>query len=193
MAIVPTPNDFTAGVTASATAFNAGVRDPLNFLMGSGAGGQTYPRVHAFDGSGVACANGANTLIGFDTENYDTDNMHNLGATGTGSTSNSRVYFPTAGFYEVDVLISLANNVYATTSQMRVTLNAAGVYTGGTSIRTVDFRSSANAGAYPTLRFYRNFNANDYIEAWITQTSGGSVTTMGSSLATRVFARWVAL
>ena len=56
MVAVPTPFDAAAGNKLTALNLDAGVRDPLLFLL------DDYPRVHAYDASSASMANGVATL-----------------------------------------------------------------------------------------------------------------------------------
>jgi hypothetical protein len=181
---VPTPYVAVAGTKASASAFNAGVKGPLDFLM-------SPPRCHVYNAAGQSIANAAAlALMGWDSEAYDTDGLHQLGATGVGSTSNSRITFTTAGLYAIDCLISFSSSTY-TVLTMQCNQNAAGVAAAGTILRTQLYDQGAgNAGPFTFERF---FNAGDYIEFFIQQTSGGAKTTATSLYGSRVFARWVAI
>lgn len=175
---VPVPLDATAGDRGSATAFDAGVRDVFLWLM------QNAPRCHVYAGTTVACANATPTLITWDAETYDNYAMHST------TTNTSRIVMPETGLYEVDIQVVLPTATYAAGSVMRVTLNAAGAYGGGTNLRTPDINQSG-ATNYAVLRFCRQFTAGDYIEVFISQDSGASRNISATSLGSRVFARWI--
>lgn len=185
MATVPTPFDATAAQKLTASQWDAQVRDVLLWLMGNGTNG-VYPRVHAFDTTTLAIPNSSATLVTFNSETYDTDTMHNTGAT------TSRITFTTAGLYEVDYFITISTFTYSTLD-FNVRLNAAGVSGGGTSLRTQPFDPS---GTNIRFSFTRYFNAGDYIEAFITQVKSsapGTVNLSGTSLGTRCYAKWIAV
>ena len=185
--IVPTSYVMVAAKKIAAAAFNAGVGDFLGFLA------TTYPRCHVYNAAGQVLPDSATyNLMGWDTEVYDTDGMHQLGATGTGSTSNSRIVFTTAGLYEIDAMVCLAAATY-TDLKMQVNLNGGGVIGGGTALRSMLY--DKGAGNIGPFTFCRYFDAGDYIEVFVSQVSGGTKTTAASTsgvLGTRVFARWIA-
>lgn len=179
MATVPTPLDPIAGDVLSATAFDLGVRDPLLFLMDG------YPRVHAWRGTALNSVDGTPTLVNFDSETFDTDNMHDP------AVNPSRIKFPTAGLYEIDWLVTLATATYTALS-LNIRLNAGGSAAGGTSVRTQPYMLGTGA---PNLQltFLRYMPAGDYLEAFVDQTSGGNRAMSATSLGTRCFARWIAI
>jgi hypothetical protein len=169
---------MTALKKIAAAAFNAGVKDFLNFLA------TTYPRVHAYSATGQVLPNAAATftLIAFDGEVYDTDSMHST------TVNPSRITFTTAGLYHIDVLVSLAASTY-TTLTLRTRLNSGGSATGGTLLRDELYPNGApNMGPFTFNQF---FNAGDYIEFFVAQ-AGGTPTTAANALGTRVFASFMA-
>jgi hypothetical protein len=173
---VPVPSRLTAvaGAKIAASGFNAGVRDPIDFLM-------SPPRVHAYDNTGLSCADNTDTLLTLSGEQYDTDTMHST------ASNTSRIVFTTAGLYAVSCTIQFPNATY-TASNIMVRLNAAGNAAGGTGLRTQNYQTAR----VPQMHFHRFFNAADYIEFWILQASGGSRTTVAGPLATYVTAVWIA-
>jgi hypothetical protein len=180
MATVPTPYDATTGLKISAAAFDAGVRDVGNWVL------TDYPRVHAYDGSGNVVADvSVVKLILLDSEVYDTDNMHST------ASNTSRIVFTTAGLYSVDVQVQFPSATY-TAGNLNIRLNAAGASGGGTSLLNLQFNVAAAAFGSPHAVFSRFFAAADYIEAFVSQTSGASRTTVAGQFSTRVFAQFIA-
>lgn len=182
MVAVPTPLDATAGTKISASAFDAGVRDPLNFVM------TNYPRVHAYDGSGNVVADTSTPikLILFDSEVYDTDSMHST------VSNTSRIVFTTAGLYSIDAQIQFPSATY-TAGLFNTRLNAAGASGGGTSLQNMQFNIAGGGSApSPHTTFARFFAAADYIEFFVAQTSGAARTSTAGQYATRVFAQFIA-
>lgn len=181
---VPTPYTAVSGTKITATAVNLGYRDPLNFLM-------SPPRVGAYqNGAGTTLVNG--TLTGpllFDAETEDTDTMHST------SSNTGRITFTTAGRYMINIYVMIATTGSPTVTLYSVNprLNAAGSPSGGTSIRTFDFRAPGGASLQQTVCFSRVFNAADYIEVYVNQTSGANrVTDFGAGLyCTGIQAVWV--
>lgn len=174
MATIPTPYDATSGTKASAAAFDAGVKDVLNYLLDG------VPRAHVYDASGLSMANGVATLVTFDSETYDNDSMHST------ASNTSRIVFTTAGRYDVNILLTIGSGTY-TNEDLNVRLNSAGSSAGGTSLRTQAY-SNGTAGLLTMIfTFKRVFSAADYIELFVNQTSGGAKLLSATSLGTRVF------
>lgn len=166
---MPVPATLTgvAGKKLPATDFNSGVRDPIEFALNP-------PRVHAYDNTGLACGNGSTITLTLSGEVYDTDSMHSTGA------NSERITFTTAGSYLVTVTVQWPNATY-TVSDISINVNGSGV-------RTQNFQTAR----VPSLTFTRFFNAADYLDFTLSQTSGASRTTIVGPLATYVTALWVA-
>lgn len=176
MATVPTAYDAVAAHKLTAVELDAGIKDPLNFLL-DGA-----PRCHVSDATGNVCTSGAAyKLIQWDNEVYDNDTMHDTAGT------PYRVTFTTAGRYEIDILITMPAATY-TNLDLNVRLNSAGSSSGGTQLRVQPFSDGTQAMPGISFRFKRVFIATDYIEIFVSQTSGASRTTAASGLATRLYA-----
>lgn len=140
------------------------------------------PRCRVSDGTGLVITDGGTTLMTWSAESYDTDNMHDT------SSNTSRITFTTAGFYQVAFAIQLPTATY-TVSNVDCRLNAGGNIANGTNLFQGNFQTARRlVGA-----FTAEFAAADYIEFWVTQTSGASRTTVTGTLRTFAEARWVAL
>lgn len=176
MATIPATKTWSVGNKLDANALNLELRDALDFLLDG------YPRVHAYDNTGVACADNTDVLLALSGEVYDNDNMHST------SSNTSRITFTTAGLYEVQINVQWPNATY-TVSDIMVRLNADGAVGGGTGLRTMNYQTARVA----QMRFRRLFAAGDRIEFWLRQASGGSKTTVTGPLATYVQAHWVAV
>jgi hypothetical protein len=164
MVAIPTALTAVAGAKNSAAAFNAGVRDPINFAL------DNYPRCRAYDAAGVAAANNTETLLTLGGETYDNDTMHST------VTNSSRIVFTTAGTYQVYINVQWPAGTF-TGSNIHCRLNAAGNVAGGTQIRNWIFSTSR----MPQQLFTRAFAAGDYIEFWVLQITGGALTTTAGS------------
>jgi len=183
MATVPTPYDATAAVKLTATAWDAGVRDPLTFLLDP-------PKVGAYQnaaGTSLVNATSSGPLL-YDAESVDSDNMHST------ASNQGRITFNTAGRYLINVFVMLPNVTTYTVYTVNPRLNSGGTG-GGTSIRSFDLRSPGGAPAQSAITFTRVFAAGDYMEIYVTQTSGSTrVTDFGNGqYATGVQAQWVSI
>lgn len=182
MGTVPTPLDATAGNKITATAFDAGVKDVLNFLL------DTY-HCDVHDGVGVVMTNATATLMTYDSEVSDTDSMHST------SSNTGRIVFNTVGRWDINVFVTLPAATY-TTYDVNLRLNSGGSAVGGTSIRTFSYGSPGGAPRETVTSLTRVMAvAGDYIEVFITQTSGSNRTTSGGLgvYANGFQARWVGL
>jgi hypothetical protein len=179
MATVPTPFTATAGDKLSASTWNTGVKDVFNWLLNG------VPRCHVFDASGNSCAVSTPKLILFDGETYDNDGMHDT------AVNPSRIYFQTAGRYDVDIQITMPEIGTYTRMDLNVRLNSGGVVGGGTQLRLQPYSDTVQAMPIVHFRFKRVFVAGDYLEVFLNQTSAATRVTVNSSLATRVFAEWL--
>lgn len=173
MASPPTTLTAVPGDKIAATAYNAGARDPIDFLLDP-------PRCRVADGTGIAIADGATVLMTWSNEVYDTDTMHDT------VSNTSRVVFTTEGYYQTSFAIQLPTATY-TVSNIDVRLNAGGVIGGGSNLFQGNFQTARRL----TGTFTRAYSAGDYIELFVTQTSGASRTTVTGDLRTFVETRWV--
>jgi hypothetical protein len=174
MATVPTPYDATAGAKASAAAMDAGVKDALNFLM-------SPPRVRCWDSVGISCLNNADTQLTWVSETYDTDAMHST------SVTTSRINFNTAGLYRVQCVVQWPTAAL-TGSNIHCRLNSAESNAGGTLIGNQVFTNAR----IPSMDFQRFFSAGDYIQFWILQITGGTISTTTGEYRTYMEASWMA-
>jgi len=185
MATVPTPYDATAAVKLTATAWYAGVRDPLTFLLDP-------PKCGVYQGTVGSVTTLANaTLSGpllFDTETNDTDNMHST------TTNTGRITFNTAGRYQIIMYVMITGATTFSAYSVNPRLNAGGSPSGGTSIRTFDLKTPGGAPSQATITFTRVFSVSDYIEIYVLQTSASSRTTdFAGQYCTGVQAQWISI
>src|SRR5438067_3401561 len=180
MVTVPPPLDPATGDKLTVTSWDAGVRDALNFLM------TNYPRVHAWRSTALAVPDtSTGTLITYDSETFDTDNMHST------VSNTSRITFTTAGLYRVHIRTVLAGASYSTLQQI-TRKNSGGAVGGGSGVFTDfgDSGGSASGVLDGLINWY--FAAGDYIETFIAQTSGASRNT-NVGVGDRVFVQceWI--
>jgi|SRR5687768_14253473 len=175
MATVPTPYDATAGAKISASAFDAGVRDALTFLLDP-------KRVRAYDNTGISAVNNTETLLTLSGETYDNDSMHST------ASLTSRIVFNTAGLYDVRCVVNW-NGAGFTGSNIHCRENSGESTAGGTLIGNQVFGTARIS----KMDFKRYFDAGDYIQFWILQVTGGTISTHSGEYRTYVEATWVAL
>ena len=87
----------------------------------------------------------------------------------------------------MDVLLSFPSQVAFSAINLQTSLNAGGSSTAGTILRNQPY-SQVNCAHFT---FNRYFNANDYIEFFLNQTSGATRTLSATAYGTRVFAEWL--
>jgi hypothetical protein len=131
-----------------------------------------------YSGTGVACSDNTWTLMTFNTQvNFSTTailmatnwdaNKSRLGAQ-TGQT----------GLYSINASVTFPTNATGV-RRIQVRKNAAGSATGGTLIGTTHIPALTTSGAATTVVYGRDayLTAGDYVEVFVLQNSGGSLTT----------------
>lgn len=110
----------------------------------------------------------------FDTENSDASAMHST------SSNQSRVIAPVAGLYVVHYNYSFAANA---TGQRAVQIrkNGAGVSTGGTGVAYKQLNSTAAGTFVDNGAAVLYMAANDYVELFTYQNSGGALASLAST------------
>lgn len=142
------------------------------------------PRCQAYLSAGIACPDGTATRLNWDAELYDVDWGGAAGAMHSTSTNTSRVVLPYDGTYNVRWFWSWPSSPSSCTANLR--LNAAGSATGGTSMRSPIYTD--RTGEH---HITRAFSAGDYLEVFMTQNSGASVTISSGAHVTGIDVKWV--
>ena len=146
---VPAAYDWTSLPTPGATPLNAGVRDPINFLLDP-------PHVRAYRATaGSAIAANTPTVVNLDGESYDsTGTMHSL-------TSNlGRLVAPFDGMYQVYAQIGVVQNTGAGTVVLTIRQNGT---TAQGDVRVPTITSSAVSTVASVLADVP-MSAGDYVE-----------------------------
>lgn len=171
MTTVPTIPSFTAGSTDTAAKLQA-LADMQTFH-------ENPPYCDVSNAAGVACTTATATLLTWDTENEDTDGMHNT------SSNTSRILLNTIGLYEVRYFVrwptGMTGNIV-----VNLRLNSGGVASGGSSLRTTN-EAANTSGTTETERCinYRPTSpGTDYLEVFVTQSAGSTKTTTGGARVT---------
>lgn len=178
MATVPSVPSFASGNVDVASKLTSLAQGLQLFL--------TPPYCDAINSAGIACTSGTATLITLDTENEDTDGMHST------STNTSRIALNTAGLYEIHAFCRFPSNSTGMRT-LNVRANSAGSSSGGATLTTINV-PAVNGG---TTFVERTFNyrptspGTDYVEMFVTQNSGGSLTTDGGTRVTGMQVRWI--
>lgn len=162
MATIPSEDTIAVGGKIQASWANADIRDAINFLASG------MPRVSVSNSAAHSHTSGTSLLLTWDTEAYDTDTMHST------VTNTSRLVATTAGTYQVTARQAFAANATGIRS-LDVRKNAAGSSSGGTRIG-YDSQTPVT-GAVTSVAVICDvvLAANDYLEAFGFQTSGGAL------------------
>lgn len=173
MGSVPTPRTFVAGEIETAAYMNS-LAQVLTFL-------QNPPRCRVYQTTGTSLANNAATVLNFDTESWDTDNMHS-------TTSNTnRITASTPGLYKVTGRLVLTDN---TVGDRFVSIRK-----NGTEIGRDEGPHDAGTGnlwsGLVTDEVY--LAVGDYIDLAGYQNTGAAVTSGAGTNNCMLSARWVAI
>jgi hypothetical protein len=135
----------------------------------------TFIGCSASFGAAQSISNTTDTLITWDTEQYDTSGFH------SNVTNNSRMTIPTGlgGYYLIRCTISM--DAYAGGSRITIKKNA------GASRVIGSFGYTSASYTTPMVMGIFNLSAADYIYAEMYQNTGGSVLARGNDLADSSF------
>lgn len=165
MATVPSEDTLAVGGKITATWANSDIRDAINFLASG------MPRVSVTNSVGLSHTSGTALLLTWDTEAYDTDTMHST------STNTSRLVATTAGPYQVNARVGFLSNATGIRT-LELRKNSAGSVAGGTRI-AFDSTGAVGGSTDTTVSITADvvMAANDYVELFGLQTSGGALST----------------
>lgn len=125
------------------------------------------PMARAYNSAVQAIANNSVTTITFDSERWDTDAIHST------SVNTSRLTCKTAGVYTIGAHIGFAANSTG--------IRNVYIYLNGTTYIAINIAPAVNGDAsiYSVTTDYE-LAVNDYVEAQVLQTSGGSLNTVAA-------------
>lgn len=158
--------------TGIASAWGNSVKAALDFLANP-------PACRLYHGTTQNVANGADTVMTFNSERFDTDAMHDAG-------SPTRITFNTAGLYVVGGWVSYASDTDFQFYRTQIRLNGATLIGEQTASHTY----AGSIGADSLLTLIWKFAAADYIELLTTQVNA-SAGTLAS--APEFWATWIGL
>jgi hypothetical protein len=182
MATVPATQTWLAGEKVTAAKLIAATKTPLDFLMNPPRCAVAYK---AGDISGDTIATSTATLIPFGSEDWDTDSMHST------TTNTSRLVFNTVGLYQVTAFARFAFNATGY-RQLNVRLNAGGNSGAGSTLTTFAQPAAPTTATSISRTFDLNVTtAGDYIELFLTQSSGGNLVVDNGQRVTGLQVRWV--
>lgn len=184
MGTVPTPPTFVAGAVLTAAQLNQ-LGTVLTFV-------ENPPQCSAYHSSASTTTTATWLVVPLQSETYDVVQSGDTPAHDN-TTNPSRIYFRTAGKYEIAGQITFAFNSTGT-RQAEVKLNAGGVESAGTQLFfTVQGAvGSSVQTAVPIVPFVITVAAGDYIEVFAYQDSGGNLALVASSGRTFLRTKFVA-
>lgn len=148
------------------------------------------PHCHAYDSAGNIVLNtGVVKVILLASELHDsTAGMHST------SSNTSRLVAPIDGLYRFSAQVIMPTATY-TVGLLNVRQNANASSTGGTSLSNTYFVRAAGQSGNPSVNseIVRQLAAGDYLEMFVSQTSGADRTTLVTSAwFTRAYLEYIA-
>ena len=133
-------------------------------------GTPTFVGTSVYKSTVQSIATATETLITWDSENFDTDAFHST------ATNTSRITIPTgkSGYYQINVISQWQN----TSTNRRITyvrLN------GTTKLVQAEVSTGVNSETGATIAYVANLTADDYIEVLVYQDKGSSVDFNGTA------------
>jgi hypothetical protein len=116
----------------------------------------------AYNSADQSISNATNVAVALNSENHDSDDIHD------NSTNNTRLTAKTAGYYTVSGGITFASNSTGTRS---VSIRKG----GSTYIAAISQAASASGGTYIGVDTQFYLGANEYVELMAYQNSGGAL------------------
>lgn len=129
-------------------------------------GAPGYPGARVYHSTNQSIPNGVLTALAFNSERFDTDNIHDT------VTNNSRLTCKTAGKYLIiaNVFFDLNTSGYR---ELHIRLN------GTTTIGRLDIAGTNNNRALVVSTIY-DLSIDDYVQACVLQTSGGPLNVLAA-------------
>lgn len=143
------------------------MRGPGRVIFLGGAGGVADISARVYHSVDQPTATGVSLILAFNSERFDTDNIHNT------VTNNSRLTCNTAGIYLIAVNISFAVSGTGGRSLL-IRLN------GTTLIASVEYQAPASFYTGMNVAVIYQLAPGDYVEALVQQLSGGALSVVAS-------------
>lgn len=178
MATVPTVYDWIAhdGLFATAADLEAGVGDPLSFLMNP-------PECQVRRGTVQSIPNSTVTAIAFDTEDIDNDGMHST------VSSTTRLTIATTGRYQISGVIPYDVGAVGG-RECRIVRNGSSVAINGA--RTLDDAPSSGSISVVVPAIQVSLTAGDFLELMAFQSQGAALNTIAvNGIYPILRARWI--
>jgi hypothetical protein len=163
---IPTPPTFTAGAVLTAAQLNS-----LGTVQSFWA---SPPQCYAYLNATATTVSGTWLLVPLQAEMFDVVQSGDS-PSHDNTTNNSRIYFRTAGKYEVSGQVGFTVNTNGY-RQAEVKINSGGVETGGTQVvQSGQSPTSTIVTAVPIVPVAVSVAAGDYVELFANQNSGGNL------------------
>lgn len=130
----------------------------------------------AYNNSNIAIGNASFTLVTLNSESYDSSSMHST------SSNTGRVVAPSAGYYLASAKVKFAYHATGLRAIV-VNVNSGGAIGGGTII-AYHAQMAISSGSFDTPFMIATpvyLNANDYVEMFVYQNSGGNLNLLYSA------------
>jgi hypothetical protein len=174
---IPSQTTVAVGDKLTAALWNDDVKAAIEFLVATGAIARPFASV--FRTAALSPATSTDTVVSWDGETEDNDAMHDL------VTNPTRMTFKTAGLYRITYGFAFAANASGLRrGQLR--LNGAGSPFTQTSMAATPANTFSAQGAVDW-----RMAANDYVELYVNQTSGGALAITTGAGFTNLSALWL--
>ncbi len=169
-------------------------KDTNGYYAGSGTGTTwnpvafvNSPRSHAYINANQSLAtSGTAYAVTWTTNNYGTNYDNEFTA------SSSRLTANTAGLYHIAVRSAFAYNATGN-RELQICKNSAGVAGGGTVLTDTIVAAGTATGSPPLVMgsaFDIQLAAGDYLETFVTQSSGGALNLLAGAYSSYMQMRW---
>jgi hypothetical protein len=169
-----TSGGSVVGTTASQTLTNKSLDSSCSVEIGS----VVAPYGLVYSGTGVACADSTWTLVSFNTQVNFSSTALIMATNWTSNNSRLGAQTGQTGLYSINASVTFPFNATGI-RRIQIRKNAAGSATGGTLIGQTHIPTVTTSAVTTTVMYARDayLTAGDYVEVFVLQNSGGSLTT----------------
>jgi len=160
------------GTAGQVLKVNSGATAPE---WGAASGSASFVGCRLKQTAGQTISNNTNTAIQWNSEDYDTDAFHD------NSTNNTRVTIPSGKAGKYLFVGNCFNDTGAATTVGRM---GRALHKNGTAVNTTYIENTTSASSYETWTIHTvlDLAVGDYVQWFVSQTSGGNGTTTDASL-----------
>jgi hypothetical protein len=157
-------------VGANGTVLTADSAEATGMKWATSAGAASFAGVSVYKSGNQSITNATNTLLTFDSENFDTNTYHST------STNTSRITIPAgkAGYYNLQAVVAFAAG--------SVGLRQIAFFKNGV-IFNYGVQSAATSASenISSASYLISLAESDYVEVYVYQTSGGALNVLGGA------------